>query len=70
MAESEEELKKPLDEDERGEGKMWLKIQHSKNEDHGIQSHHFMADRRGKSGSNDSDRFSFLGFQNHCGQQL
>ena len=23
--------------------KIWLKTQHSKNEDHGIQSHHFMA---------------------------
>ena len=23
--------------------KNWLKTQHSKNEDHGIQSHHFMA---------------------------
>ena len=43
MAESEEELKKPLDESERGEWKSWLKTQHSKNEDHGIQSHHFMA---------------------------
>ena len=27
-------------------------------------SHHFMANRRGKSGS--SDRFYFLGLQNHC----
>ena len=31
MAESEEELKKPLDESERGEWKSWLKTQHSKN---------------------------------------
>ena len=31
MAESEEELKKPLDESERGEGKSWLKAQHSEN---------------------------------------
>ena len=29
-------------EGERGEWKSWLKIQHSKNEDHGIRSHHFM----------------------------
>ena len=29
MAESEEELKKPLDESERGEWKSWLKAQHS-----------------------------------------
>ena len=31
MAESEEELKKPLDESERGEWKSWLKAQHSGN---------------------------------------
>ena len=31
MAESEEELKKPLDESERGECKSWLKSQHSEN---------------------------------------
>ena len=29
-----------------------------------VWSHHFMANRRGKSGS--SDRFSLLGLQNHC----
>ena len=29
MAESEEELKKPLDESERGEWKSWLRTQHS-----------------------------------------
>ena len=29
MAESEEELKQPLDESERGEWKNWLKTQHS-----------------------------------------
>ena len=34
--------KKPLDESESGEGKSWLKAQHSENEDHGIWSHHFM----------------------------
>ena len=31
MAESEEDLKKPLDESERGEWKSWLKAQHSEN---------------------------------------
>ena len=31
---------------------------------HGIQSHHFMANRRRKSGI--GDRFSILGLQNHC----
>ena len=42
MAES-REAKEPLDEDERDEGKSWLKTQHSKNKYRGIQSHHFMA---------------------------
>ena len=37
-----------LDKGERGEWKSWLKIQYSNNKDHGIQSHHFMANRRGK----------------------
>ena len=36
------ETKEPLDEGERGEWKSWLKTQLSKNEDHGIQSHHFI----------------------------
>ena len=31
MAESEEELKKPLDESERGEWKSWLNAQHLEN---------------------------------------
>ena len=29
-------IKEPLDEDERGDWKSWLKTQHSKNIDHGI----------------------------------
>ena len=29
-------------------GKSWLKAQHSENEDHGIQSHQFMANKLGK----------------------
>ena len=37
----------PLDETERGEWKSWLKAQHSENYDHGIQSHHLMANRWG-----------------------
>ena len=60
MAESEEELKKPLDESERGEWKSWLKAQHSENEDHGIRFHYFMGNRWGNSGKNVSD-FIFLG---------
>ena len=45
MAESEEKLKKPLDESERGEWKSGLKAQQSENKDHGIWSHHFMGNR-------------------------
>ena len=37
--------------------------QHSKNEDHGIQSHHFMANRWGN--NEKSGRLYFLGLQNH-----
>ena len=43
--------KEPLDEGERGEWKSWLKAQRSENEDHGIQSHHFMVNRWGNSGN-------------------
>ena len=43
--------KEPLDESERGEWKSWLKAQHSENEDHGIWSHHFMANRWGNNGN-------------------
>ena len=35
----------------RGEWKNWLKAQHSENWDHGIWSHHFMANRWGNSGN-------------------
>ena len=38
--------KQPLVEGENVELKSWLKTQHSKNEDHGIQSHHFIANSR------------------------
>jgi len=40
--------KKPLDEDEKAECKSCLKIQDSKNEDHGIWSYHFKANIWGK----------------------
>ena len=63
MAESEEKLKSLLmrvkDENEKAELK--LNIQKT---DYGIQSHHFMENRWGKSGNN--DRFYFLQFQSHC----
>ena len=38
-----QKVKEPINEGERGEWKSWLKTQHSKIEDHGIWSHHFMA---------------------------
>ena len=41
--------KEPLDESERGESKSWLKDQLSENEDHGIESLHFMGNRWGNS---------------------
>ena len=44
---------KPLDESERGEWKSWLKAQHSENKDHGMWSHHFMANRWGNGGNSD-----------------
>ena len=64
IAESEEKLKSLLMK-VKGELNSLLKTEHSKNEDHGIQSHHFMANRWDHSGN--SDRFYFLGLQNHCG---
>ena len=48
MAESEEELKSLLLK-VKEESKSWLKAQHSENKDYGIWSHHFMANRWGKS---------------------
>ena len=62
MAESEEELKSLLKVKEKR--KSWLKAQHSENEDRGIWSHHFMANRWGNSGN--SVRLYFSGLQNHC----
>ena len=56
--------KEPLDESERESEKALLKLNVQKSEYHGIWSHRFMANRKGKSGK--SDRFYFLGLQNHC----
>ena len=64
MAESEEELKSLWVKVKEKNDKSWLKTQHSKNKDHAIQSHCFMANRWGKNGN--SDRLHFLGLQNHC----
>ena len=50
MAERKEELKSLLMKKMKEESeKVGLKAQHSVNEDHGIWSHHFMADRWGNS---------------------
>ena len=63
MAESKEKLKSLLMEVKEESEKVGLK-QHSENEDHGLWSHHFMANRWGNNGN--SDRLYFLGLQNHC----
>ena len=60
--------KEPLNEGERGEWKNWLKTQHSKHEDLGIQAHHFMANRGGNNGN--SGKLYFPGLQNCCRQWL
>ena len=62
-AESKEKLKSLLMEVKEESEKVGLK-QHSENEDHGLWSHHFMANRWGNNGN--SDRLYFLGLQNHC----
>ena len=61
MAESKEELKSFL---MKVKDSRLLKTQHSEKEDHGIWSHHFMANRWGNNGN--SDRLYFGGLQNHC----
>ena len=65
MAKSKEELKRLLI---KWRVKSCLKTQYSKNEGHGIRSHHFMANRWGNNGN--SDRLYFLEFQNLCGWWL
>jgi len=64
MAESEEELKSLLMKVKEESEKFALKLNIQKNQDQGICSHHFMANRWGNNGN--SDRLYFLGFQNHC----
>ena len=61
---SEEELKS-LSMKVKGESeKVTLKLNFQKNEDYGIWSHHFMANRWGNNGNN--ARLYFPGLQNHC----
>ena len=57
MTESKEELKSLLMKVKEEGEKSWLKTQHSKSKDCGIQSHHFMTNRWGNNGNND---FIFL----------
>ena len=63
MTERKEELKSLLMKVKEESEKAGLK-QHSKNKDHGIQSHHVMANRWRN--NENSDRLYFLGLQNHC----
>ena len=64
MAESEEELKSLLMKVKEESEKAGLKTQRSKNEGHGIQSHHFMANRW--ENNENSERLYIWGLQNHC----
>ena len=57
MAESEEELKRLLMKVKEESEEAGLNFLHSKNKDHGIQSHHFMANRCGNNGN--SERLFF-----------
>ena len=65
MAESEEELKSFSVKVKEESEKVAFKTQHSKNLDHGIQSHHLKVN-----GGNVETvtEFYFLGLQNHCGR--
>ena len=63
-AESEEELKSLLMKVKEESEKVGLKVNIQKNEDHGIWSYHFIANRWRNSGN--SDRLYFGRLQNHC----
>ena len=64
MAESEEELKSLLMKVKEESEKVGLTLNIQETKNHSIQSHHFMAKRWGNNGN--SERFYFLGLQNHC----
>ena len=64
MAESEEELKSLLMKVKEESEKVGLKLNIQKNEDHVIQSDHFMVNRWRNNGN--SERLYFLGLQIHC----
>ena len=63
MAESKEELKSLLMKVKEKSEKAGLKLNIKKPKDDGIQSLHLVANRWGNNGN--SDRFYFLGLQNH-----
>ena len=64
MAESEEEPKSLLMKVKKESEKVGLKLNIQKNKDHGVRSHHFMANRWGNNGN--GERLYFLELQNHC----
>ena len=64
MTESKEDLKSLLKKVKRESEKASLKLSIQKTKDHGIWSHHFMANRQRNNGN--SDRLYLLGLQNHC----
>ena len=64
MAESKKELKRFQMRVKQESEKACLKLNIQKKQDHDIQSHHFITNRRGKSGN--TDRFNFLRLKNHC----
>ena len=63
MAESEEEPKSLLMKVKEEREKAGLKL-NTQNKDHGIWSHHFVANRWGN--NRNSERLYFVGLQNHC----
>ena len=64
MAESKEELKSLLIKVKEESEKSGLKLNIHKNKDHGILSHHFMANRWGN--NRNSNALYFPELQNHC----
>ena len=64
MAESKEEIKSLLVKVKEESEKVGLTLNIQETKNHSIQSHHFMANRWRNNGN--SERFYFLGLQNHC----
>ena len=50
--------------------KSWLKAQHSENQDHGIWSHHFMANRWGNNGNSNRLWGSKITSGGHCSHEI